>query len=94
MKEIKRLDVVSVATILGVLYAILGLIFGIIFAIVGTATMGIADLPSGLGLFFGAGAIIFLPIFYGILGFIVGAIVAFFYNIIAGRIGGIKMELG
>ncbi len=93
MQELKKVDVLSVALICGCLYAILGFFMGIIFALVGAAFMGLAQVPSGFGLFFGAAAIIFLPILYGILGFVFGAIFAFLYNVVAGRIGGIKIEL-
>lgn len=42
---------------------------------------------------FGVGAIIFLPIMYGIMGFIGGAIMAFVYNVVAGIAGGVELEL-
>jgi len=41
----------------------------------------------------GAAAIIILPIMYGIFGFIGGAIGAWIYNLVAGWIGGIEIEL-
>lgn len=93
MQEIKKLDVFSVALIIGAIYAVLGLVFGIIFAVVGAAAFGFADVPGAFGLFFGAAAIIVLPLFYGVLGFIFGAVFAFLYNVLAKRIGGIKVEL-
>jgi hypothetical protein len=40
----------------------------------------------------GIGALIFLPIMYGIFGFIAGVIGAFLYNVIAGVVGGIEIE--
>ncbi|AKB25597.1 hypothetical protein MSMTP_2128 [Methanosarcina sp. MTP4] len=45
------------------------------------------------GLLLGTGAIITLPIFYGILGFIGGIITAFIYNVAAGFIGGLEIEV-
>ena len=93
MQELKKVDVLSVALIVGCLYAILGFFIGIIFALIGAAFMGLAEVPRGFGLFFGVAAIIFMPILYGVLGFIFGAIFAFLYNVLAGRIGGIKIEL-
>jgi len=41
---------------------------------------------------FGVGAIIFLPIFYGVLGLVAGAIGAALYNLFAGMLGGIELE--
>ena len=97
MQEIRRIDVVSLAKIEGALGAVIGLIVGIFAAIIGVAVGGIADLGGtgipGMGLFIGAAAIIFLPIFYGVAGFIGGLIVAALYNLVAGWVGGIKIEL-
>jgi hypothetical protein len=42
---------------------------------------------------FGVGSIIFLPIFYGILGFIGGLITAWTYNLVARFAGGLEIEL-
>jgi hypothetical protein len=36
---------------------------------------------------------IFMPIFYGIMGFVVGAIGALLYNLVANWVGGIEMEV-
>jgi hypothetical protein len=41
---------------------------------------------------FGAGAIILLPLFYGMLGMVMGAIGAALYNLFAGMFGGIELE--
>ena len=37
-------------------------------------------------------AVIILPVVYGILGFVMGAITAFVYNLISGWVGGVEME--
>ena len=97
MQEIKKIDIISLAKIEGALGAVIGFIVGIIFALIGTAFMGFSemagDIPGASGLFFGVAAIIFLPIVYGIVGFIGGLIVAFLYNVVAGWVGGIEIEL-
>ena len=49
--------------------------------------------PAWLGAFFGVGSIILFPIVYGIMGFIGGLITAVLYNLLAGFVGGIEMEL-
>jgi hypothetical protein len=41
---------------------------------------------------FGVGAIIILPLFYGVIGLIGGAIGAALYNLFAGLFGGIELE--
>jgi hypothetical protein len=43
--------------------------------------------------FFGVGAIVILPIVYGVMGAIFAAIGAFIYNIVAGWVGGIEIEV-
>jgi len=48
---------------------------------------------AGVAMMFGALSIIIMQILYGIGGFVVGAICAFLYNIIASKVGGIVIEL-
>ena len=97
MTTINRVGVFSVAKIFGALYAIFGLIFGAMFTCFSLLGF-LAALSSELGgqaivILFGVGAIIFMPILYGIIGFTAGAIAAFVYNVVAGMIGGIEIEL-
>lgn len=94
MAEVMSVDVASVAKILGAIYALFGLIIGFfitIFSFLGAVVAGGA--AGTLGVIFGIGAIIFIPLFYGIMGLIVGAIMALVYNFVAKKFGGIKMEL-
>ncbi|MDD5340821.1 MAG: hypothetical protein PHC97_00055 [Patescibacteria group bacterium] len=94
MTKIKSLDVLSVAKVEGLLGVILGLVLGILFALVGAGISGMLGDQGGWGMM-GGGlfAIILMPIMYGIGGFISGAIVAWLYNLVAGWIGGIGIEL-
>ena len=46
-----------------------------------------------LGLLFGVGSIIFMPLFYGLFGFICTLVMAWLYNVVASRIGGLELEL-
>lgn len=98
---IKRVDPMSAAKIGGVLYALLGLVIGAVITIGAMAFGGmmssLSDQSSGgpgamVGMLFGAGSIIILPICYGILGFIGALISAFIYNIAAKVTGGIEVE--
>ena len=91
MITIKRVGVVSVGKILGLLYALMGLIVGIIvssISLIGGAFVEEVSVSS----IFGIGAILYFPIMYGIMGFISGVIMAFLYNLTAGWIGGIEVE--
>jgi hypothetical protein len=92
----------SLGKILGSVYALLGLIFEAFFALFSVlgSLLGIAVGGSDtqgsealVGLLFGAGSIIFLPMFSGILGSIGGLIPAWIYNLMAGFAGGLKIEL-
>ena len=101
---IKRLGVFSVAKIYSVVMAGMGLLigipFGLIMIIFGAAIMTAgrnSGAGAGMGVGFGVGLGIFymvgLPILYAVLGFIFGAIGALIYNVAAGIIGGVEMEL-
>ena len=99
---IKRFGVISVAKMYGLLMFIFGLIFGVIYGLI-LIVFGAAISALGPGsdataggvstVVMGIAMMIGLPIFYGILGFIMGAIGALIYNAVAGIIGGIKFEL-
>lgn len=95
---LKRVGVMSCAKISGAMYALIGLFAGVIFALfslVGGGIMAAAaeDAPPFLGMIFGVGAIIILPLFYGAIGFIGGLISSALYNWLAGFVGGIELEL-
>jgi hypothetical protein len=93
--RIKRIDPISLGKFSGVLCAVLGLILGALVALSSLVGMaGIGGSRGGLfGLIFGVGAIVFLPIMYGIGGFIGGLIQGFVYNIAAGMMGGIDITV-
>ena len=90
MKEVRRVGVISVANIYALISAIFGLIMGLITAFMSCAVGAALDVP-GFG--FGFIGIIILPILYGIGGWVSGVIGAALYNLVAGRVGGIKIEL-
>lgn len=95
---ITKVGVLSVAKIAAVLYAGIGLIIGGLFSLIGMAGMagGLASENTGGALgsaIFGVGAIIILPIFYGVIGFIGTLIGAFLFNLAAGITGGVEIEV-
>jgi hypothetical protein len=93
MVTVRKFDVVSVGAVMGTLYALIGLIFGGIMTLLALAGAGAAGGGGPEAMLFGVGAIIIVPLFYGIGGFIAGLIMAAFYNVVSGMVGGIKVEL-
>jgi hypothetical protein len=93
---LRRIGPWSCAKVSGVLYAAAGLLIGIFFSLISLVAGSLAAAAgddSGLfGALFGVGAIILLPIFYGAIGFVGGAIGAWLYNVVAGWVGGIEVE--
>jgi hypothetical protein len=98
---IRRFGVWSVARLYGAMLAAMGLFFGACVALaatVGGMAGAMRNTDSGLasgalGALFGVGAIIILPLFYGVLGVVSGAIAAALYNLFAGMFGGIEIEM-
>jgi len=92
---IRRVNPLSLAKVSAMLYALLGLIFGAIFSLI--SVVGSAFIPrqggAGMGMLFGVGAIVALPIFYGAVGFVMSLIGAALYNLIAGWVGGVEIEV-
>jgi hypothetical protein len=92
---VKSVGVVSVARMYGAICAAAGLLIGILFALASMVGAGLAESSEVgfLGPMLGAGAVIALPIIYGIMGFIAGAIGAVLYNVFAGMVGGVRIEV-
>ena len=99
---VRRVGVWSAARLYGGLSATMGLLFGAVLALIalaggmaGAADSGSAGGPVSalMGAMFGVGAIIVLPIFYGVLGVVMGALTAALYNLFAGMFGGIEMDI-
>jgi hypothetical protein len=93
MRIIKSFGVLSVAKIMGVIYGTLGLIAMPFFLLVGFASMATGGRNS---MFSGAAGMvlaILLPILYGGMGFVMGAISAFLYNLFAKWVGGIELQV-
>lgn len=99
MHSVSRIGVLSLAKMLAVTYAFLGLFIGGIvslFALMGAAIGGGAgqDSAGGIGaMILGVGAVVVFPILYGCLGFVGGLITAALYNLVSKVVGGIEVEL-
>jgi hypothetical protein len=96
---ITRIGPLSLAKIVALVYGVIGLLIGAVislFALIGAAFAGAAAQPINsplVGLIFGVGSVILLPIFYGLAGFVTSLIAAWLYNVIAARVGGIEITV-
>jgi hypothetical protein len=87
-QRISRFSIGQSAKFLGVLYLLFGLLFVPFFLLMGMFA------PEGQGGFaFGTIFAIGMPVMYGIFGVVGGAIGAALYNLVAGWVGGIEVEL-
>ncbi len=99
--QIKRIGVLSYAKISALVMAffgvIIGVIYGLIFMIFGAALMagaGREGAGAGVGgVVMGLVFMVVFPIFYGLIGFIAGALSALVYNVASGFMGGVELEL-
>ncbi|MGA8150209.1 MAG: hypothetical protein WB952_04615 [Terriglobales bacterium] len=89
----KAVGVLSVAKILGLIYGTLGLLFMPIFLLVGMAGMMVGGRNSAFSGVAGLVLALLLPILYGGMGFIFGAIGALLYNLFAKWVGGIEVQV-
>lgn len=85
--HVRRIGVTRMATVLGALYLLLGVVFAAIFAVIG------AMVPTPGDSMFRGGFLIAMPLLYGVLGFVFGAVTAWLYNVIAGWTGGLELDL-
>ena len=94
---VRRINPLSIAKVAGLLYAILGLIVGafmsLIFGAIGSLGMASHEAPPMVGMLMGAGSIVMLPIFYGVVGFVASGLGAMIYNGLAGFVGGIEIDV-
>lgn len=93
--ELKKIGVLSLAKIAGLFGIIYGLVSGILISFVYSKSEILAslniELPQAITTL-GYKSLIVLPILDGILYFIAGIILAFIYNVLAKKFGGVKLE--
>lgn len=103
LKEIKRIPVISFALIIAVVLAITMLVVGIVMTLLGAPmysmmpSLNMMPMMDDFNHMFIGGAsalyfIIIMPLMVFICGFLVTALAAIIYNLLAPRIGGIKLE--
>jgi hypothetical protein len=99
--RIRKLGILSVAKIYAAIMFVMSLLisipYGLFIMIFGGIMMSTG---AREGLAAGGGSIVLgillmigLPIFYGVIGFVAGAIGALLYNLFAGLVGGIEIEV-
>jgi len=93
MHIVKSVGVLSVAKIMGLIEACLGLIFAPFFLLIGLVGSIAGQQKTPFAGMFGVVFALFMPVLYGILGFLGGAIGALLYNLFAKLVGGFELEM-
>lgn len=99
--RINKLGVLSIGKMHGAMALVIGLIIGVLYGLFFMLFGGMAMMGGGRGGLAAGGSsiivgliiMIAVPLIYGCIGFIGGIISAFIYNIFAGVIGGIEIEV-
>ena len=86
-QRIKRFSIGQSAKFMAVLQGLFGLVFIPFFLL---ASMFSPEGTGGFGMIFA----IALPVMYAVIGLIGGAIGSALYNLVAGWVGGLEVELG
>lgn len=89
--KLKSVNVFSAAKVFGLIYASFGLLLGLFLLATGIAYYDDMDGPvkSNAEVWLST---LELPLFYGLLGVLMGGFGAFIYNIIADSVGGLEFE--
>jgi hypothetical protein len=97
MNIVKSVGVMSVARIMGLIYGCMGLLVAPVFLLMGMASSivshGRSPVMGIFGMGFGILFAIFIPVIYGLMGFVMGAIGGLLYNAFARWVGGFELEL-
>jgi hypothetical protein len=89
---INRVGPLSSAKVVGLLYAILGLAMGAIVSLI-SASGAFAQASGAASPLFGIAAVVFIPIVYGVMGFVMTLILAALYNGLAKLVGGVEIDI-
>jgi hypothetical protein len=94
MSIVKRISPSSAFKVGLVVYALLGLIIGLFFSLFGLLRAVIPGTGAMAGgMLFGTFAVIAFPVLYGLIGGVFGALGAAIYNLAAGWVGGLSIEI-
>jgi heme/copper-type cytochrome/quinol oxidase subunit 4 len=90
--NLRKIDPIKWGIISGILYAVISLIVVVplflIMSAVGVEDLAQNDFPAA---FAGVG-LLFIPIIYGVIGFILGILITALLNVILSKTGGLDME--
>lgn len=95
-EQLTEIGVLSSGKVMGAICAGIGFIIGLLYGL-GILVMSVAAASGGgggrfaVGILFGCGIVIVAPLLYGIFGFLYGLLLAFIYNLAAGRMGGLEL---
>lgn len=92
MATLTHIGVFFAAKLVALLMAFVGLLAGVLYAGIGAIYDALRG-PLNLGTALAFLAIIGMPMLFAAFGFIGGAIGAFLYNVFAGWVGGIEIEI-
>ena len=84
-QRIRRFGVGQTAKVFGVMYALLGLVFVPFLLLLGSIMPEASRFSTGMALA--------IPIIYGFCGFVFTALACAIYNVVAGMVGGIEIEV-
>ena len=91
MHRVQRIGVAQLAKIMGVLYLVIGFVIGLCIYLFSSL---IPSNPMTPGFKMGGVAgLIFIPVLYGLFGYLGGAFMAWLYNLVARWVGGLEFEV-
>jgi uncharacterized membrane protein len=94
MHRIQRVGVWQLAKVMGVLYFLMGIVFVGLISLFSRAMPGTAGTAfPGFGFASGIGMLFFMPLLYAFFGVVFGALTAALYNVVAGMMGGVEIDL-
>jgi hypothetical protein len=97
MRKIKKFEPLSVMRIAAICYGAMGLLegalFSVIFLVMPMAVPAQQQMPRWLGMLFGGLSIVFFPIIFALFGALMAGLGAVIYNVSAGFVGGIEVEV-
>ena len=90
-QHLRRVGVLQAAKMSGMLCFFLGVVIAGIMFLVSMAMP--SSSWSGMAGAMGMGMLIFLPVIYAVIAFVFGAVYAWLYNLVAGWVGGLELDL-